>query len=162
MQGHLLSRGIRLQQIRIRESQQLVGTLIIQHLSALNRREYAPLALYYIDGINKVCYLIMHVNYYYLKDGELLYMAVSMDTVAELFILRFVFVMTIIFTQNLTGQTLQINKNEVCVIKNASKFGLGLKRPHKHHTYTFKLQLIQERPFQINMGLRIFTIDHSE
>ena len=59
MQGHLLSRGIRLQQIRIRESQRHVdpeGT-IIRRLSVLNRREYsvpAPLSLYHIDGHHKL------------------------------------------------------------------------------------------------------------
>jgi hypothetical protein len=59
MQGHLLSRGIRVQQIRIRECQRRVdpeGT-IMRRLNCLNRRKYsvpAPRSLYHIDGHHKL------------------------------------------------------------------------------------------------------------
>jgi len=55
MQGHLLSKGYRVQQKRVRESQRRIdpeGT-IIRHLHVLNRREYrvpAPRSLYHIDN----------------------------------------------------------------------------------------------------------------
>ena len=59
MQGHLLARGHRVQQIRVREAQRRVdpqGT-IIRRLHALNRREYSvpsPRSLYHIDGNHKL------------------------------------------------------------------------------------------------------------
>lgn len=59
MQGHLLSRGHRVQQTRVLEAQRRVdprGT-IIRHLHALNRREYSvpsPRSLYHIDGNHKL------------------------------------------------------------------------------------------------------------
>lgn len=59
MQGHLLARGYRVQQLRIRESQRRVdpaGT-VLRRLHVLNRREYsvpAPLSLYHIDGHHKL------------------------------------------------------------------------------------------------------------
>ena len=59
MQGHLLARGHRVQQIRIREAQRRVdpqGT-IIRRLHVLNRREYSvpsPRSLYHIDGNHKL------------------------------------------------------------------------------------------------------------
>ena len=59
MQGHLLARGHRVQQIRIREAQRRVdpqGT-IIRHLHVLNRREFSvpsPRSLYHIDGNHKL------------------------------------------------------------------------------------------------------------
>ena len=59
MQGQLLSRGYRIQQKRVRESQRRVdpeGT-IIRHLHVLNRRQYtvrAPRSLYHIDGHHKL------------------------------------------------------------------------------------------------------------
>ena len=65
MQGHLFSRGIRVQQIRVREAQRRVdpdGT-VLRHLNAINRREYsvaAPCCLYHIDGNHK---LIRYNNY---------------------------------------------------------------------------------------------------
>ena len=66
MQGHLLSRGIRIQQSRIRESQRRVDPdgALIRRLHVLNRREYsvpAPLSLYHIDGHHK---LIRYALYY--------------------------------------------------------------------------------------------------
>ena len=59
MQGHLLSRGYRIQQIRIRESQRRIDPdgAVIRRLHVLNRREYsvpAPLSLYHIDGHHKL------------------------------------------------------------------------------------------------------------
>ena len=59
MQGHLLSRGIRVQQIRVRDSQRRVvprGS-VMRRLHVLNRREYsvaAPLSLYHTDGHHKL------------------------------------------------------------------------------------------------------------
>ncbi|XP_019858930.1 PREDICTED: uncharacterized protein LOC109587130 isoform X2 [Amphimedon queenslandica] len=59
MQGHLLSRGYRIQQCRIRESQRRIdpyGTAL-RKLHVLNRREYSvpsPLSLYHIDGHHKL------------------------------------------------------------------------------------------------------------
>ena len=59
MQGHLLSRGIRVQQQRIREAQRRVdpeGSLM-RRLRAVNRRQYqvpAPLSLWHIDGNHKL------------------------------------------------------------------------------------------------------------
>lgn len=59
MSGHLLSRGYRVQQNRVRESQRRVDPdgAIIRHLHVLNRREYsvpAPRSLYHIDGYHKL------------------------------------------------------------------------------------------------------------
>ena len=59
MQGHLLSRGYRVQQNRIRESQRRVDPegAIIRRLHVLNRREYSvpsPRSLYHIDGHHKL------------------------------------------------------------------------------------------------------------
>lgn len=59
MVGHLLARGYRVQQIRVRETQRRVdpqGT-IVRRLHALNRREYsvpAPRSLYHVDGNHKL------------------------------------------------------------------------------------------------------------
>ena len=55
MQGHLLARGYRIQQTRIRESQRRVdpeGT-VIRRPHVLNRREYS-VPLYHIDGHHKL------------------------------------------------------------------------------------------------------------
>ena len=66
MHGHLLSRGYRVQQSRVRESQRGVdphGT-IIRRLHAVNRREYSvpsPRSLYHIDGYHK---LIRYITVY--------------------------------------------------------------------------------------------------
>ena len=59
MQGHLLHRGFRVQQTRIRDSQRRVDPSgsAIRRLHILNRREYcvpAPLSLYHIDGYHKL------------------------------------------------------------------------------------------------------------
>ena len=59
MQGHLLSRGLRVQQTRIRDSQRRIdphGTLV-RHLHGIQRRQYkvqAPRSLYHIDGNHKL------------------------------------------------------------------------------------------------------------
>ena len=59
MQGHLLSRGYRIQQHHIRDSQRRIypdGT-VIRRLCILNRREYSvpsPRSLYHIDGYHKL------------------------------------------------------------------------------------------------------------
>ena len=59
MQGHLLSRGYRVQQTRVREAQRRIDPqgAIIRRLHALNRREYSvpsPRSLYHIDGHHKL------------------------------------------------------------------------------------------------------------
>lgn len=59
MQGHLLSRGIRLQQVRVREAQRRVDPegCIMRRLRVINRRQYkvpAPLSLWHIDGNHKL------------------------------------------------------------------------------------------------------------
>ena len=59
MQGHLISRGLRVQQLRIREAQLRVdpeGSLM-RRLRTVNRRQYqvpAPLSLWHIDGNHKL------------------------------------------------------------------------------------------------------------
>ena len=59
MLGHLLSRGIRIQQVCVREAQKRIdpsGTML-RRLSVLNRREYsvpAPRCLFHIDGNHKL------------------------------------------------------------------------------------------------------------
>ena len=63
MQGHLRSRGYRVQQIRIREALRRVDPegSIMRRLSALNRRQYrvaAPRSLWHIDGNHK---MIRHI-----------------------------------------------------------------------------------------------------
>ena len=59
MQGHLLARGYRIQQICIRESQRRIDPdgAIVRRLHVLNRREYsvpAPRSLYHVDGHHKL------------------------------------------------------------------------------------------------------------
>lgn len=59
MCGHLLARGLRVQQYRIRESQRRVDPdgCIMRRLSTINRRHYsvpAPRSLYHIDGNHKL------------------------------------------------------------------------------------------------------------
>lgn len=59
MLGHLLSRGYRIQQSHIRESQRRVDPdgAVIRRLHVLNRREYSvpsPRSLYHIDGHHKL------------------------------------------------------------------------------------------------------------
>ena len=59
MKDHLLSRGYRIQQRRIRDSQRRVdpdGT-VMRRLGVLSRREYSvpsPRSLYHIDGYHKL------------------------------------------------------------------------------------------------------------
>ncbi len=59
MQGHLLSRGYRIQQIRARESMRRIdptGTAL-RRLTVMNRRVYSvpgPLSLFHIDGHHKL------------------------------------------------------------------------------------------------------------
>ena len=59
MQGHLLARGLRIQQHRARESQRRVDPegCFMRRLHVLNRRQYsvpAPRSLYHIDGNHKL------------------------------------------------------------------------------------------------------------
>ena len=59
MQGHLLAEGIRVQQIRVRESQRRVdpGGVVLRRLTSISRRHYrvnGPLALWHIDGNHKL------------------------------------------------------------------------------------------------------------
>ena len=63
MCGHLLSRGFRLQQYRVREAQRRIdpeGSLL-RRLFTISRREYsvpAPRSLFYIDGNHKLIRLV--------------------------------------------------------------------------------------------------------
>lgn len=59
MQGHLLSRGIRVQQHRVRETQRRVDPVgsVLRQLRTINRRQYqvnGPGALWHIDGNHKL------------------------------------------------------------------------------------------------------------
>ena len=59
MQGHLLSRGLRVQQHRVRESQRRVDPqgCVMRRLYCLNRRQYkvpAPRSLWHMDGNHKL------------------------------------------------------------------------------------------------------------
>lgn len=59
MQGHLLARGYRIQQHRIREAQRRVDPQgsVLRRLNAIRRRVYsvpAPLSLWHIDGNHKL------------------------------------------------------------------------------------------------------------
>ena len=59
MQGHLLARGVRVQQHRVRESQRRVDPCgsIMRRLRTINRRQYqvnGPGALWHIDGNHKL------------------------------------------------------------------------------------------------------------
>ena len=59
MQGHLLSRGIRVQQGRVRDSQRRIDPSgsMLRRLRVINRRQYqvdGPLALWHIDGNHKL------------------------------------------------------------------------------------------------------------
>lgn len=59
MNGHLLARGIRVQQHRVRESQRRVDPsgCVMRRLVTINRRQYSvngPLALWHIDGNHKL------------------------------------------------------------------------------------------------------------
>ena len=59
MQGHLIARGVRVQQQRVRESMLRVdpGGAMMRRLSSINRRVYqvnGPLALWHIDGNHKL------------------------------------------------------------------------------------------------------------
>ena len=59
MQGHLINKGYRIQQARLRDSQRRidpVGTAL-RRLNIINRRQYSvpcPLSLYHIDGHHKL------------------------------------------------------------------------------------------------------------
>lgn len=59
MQGHLLARGLRVQQSRIQESQRRVDPegCVMRRLSTINRRQYSvpsPRSLYHMDGNHKL------------------------------------------------------------------------------------------------------------
>ena len=59
MAGHLLSRGLRVQQVRIREALRRVDPhgIVMRRLTVMRRRCYsvpAPLSLYHIDGNHKL------------------------------------------------------------------------------------------------------------
>jgi len=59
MQGHLMSRGFRVQQQKIREAQLRVDPLgsLMRRLHTMNCRQYqvpAPLSLWHIDGNHKL------------------------------------------------------------------------------------------------------------
>lgn len=74
MQAHLLSRGFRLQQHRVRESQRRIDPegSMLRRLNGIHRREYsvpAPRSLYHIDGNHK---LIRYCCYVYYCVGKFL------------------------------------------------------------------------------------------
>ncbi len=59
MTGHLIARGVRVQQHKVREAQRWVdpGGVMLRSLSTINRRSYhvnGPLALWHIDGNHKL------------------------------------------------------------------------------------------------------------
>ena len=59
MQGHLMSRGIRVQQYRVRESQQRIdhSGSVLRRLTVIRHRQYqvdGPSALWHIDGNHKL------------------------------------------------------------------------------------------------------------
>ena len=59
MAGHLLARGFRIQQSRVREAQRRVDPegVVMRQLTVTQRRQYsvpAPLSLYHIDGNHKL------------------------------------------------------------------------------------------------------------
>ena len=59
MQGHLMSRGIRMQQYRVCESQQRIDPSgsVLRRLTVIRRRQYqvdGPSALWHIDGNHKL------------------------------------------------------------------------------------------------------------
>ena len=64
MQGHLLARGLRVQQQRVRESQRCVDPSgsVMRRLRVINRRQYhvnGPGALWHIDGNYKLIRYVM-------------------------------------------------------------------------------------------------------
>ena len=69
MQAHLLSRGLRLQQLRIRESRRRVDPeeSLLRRLNGIFRREYvpAPRSLYHIDGNHKLIRYARHITLFY-------------------------------------------------------------------------------------------------
>ena len=59
MQGHLLSRGYRIQQICVRESLRRIDPIgtALRRLTVMNRRQYSvpsPLSLFHMDGNHKL------------------------------------------------------------------------------------------------------------
>ena len=66
MAGHLLARGLRVQQSRIRVAQRRVDPdgVVMRRLTVTQRRQYnvaAPLSLYHIDGNHKLIrYDVVH------------------------------------------------------------------------------------------------------
>lgn len=65
MQGHLLARGLRIQQLRVRESQRRVDPegCYMRRLFTINRRQYsvpAPRSLWHIDGNHKLIRYILY------------------------------------------------------------------------------------------------------
>ena len=59
MQGHLLARGLRVQQLRVRETQRRVDPegCVMRRLFVINCRQYrgpSPLSLWHIDGNHKI------------------------------------------------------------------------------------------------------------
>ena len=67
MQGHLIARGLRVQQYRVRESQRHVDPCgsVMRRLKSIHRREYrvsGPLALWHIDGNHKLIRYIVQVH----------------------------------------------------------------------------------------------------
>lgn len=68
MKGHLISRGHRIQQYRIRESLRRVDPVgtALRRLSIMNRRQYSvprPLSLFHVDGHHKLIRLVSLILY---------------------------------------------------------------------------------------------------
>ena len=75
MQGHLLARGLRVQQLRIRESQRRVDPegCAMRRLSTINRRQYSvpsPRSLYHMDGNHKLIRYLGWMPQFYLLVGR--------------------------------------------------------------------------------------------
>ena len=67
MAGHLLSRGLRVQQTRVREALRRVDPhgVVMRQLTVMRRRRYsvpAPLSLYHIDGNHKLIRLVLQLT----------------------------------------------------------------------------------------------------
>ena len=96
MMGHLLSRGIRVQQVRVRDSMRRTDLegVVNRRIGILQRRQYkvpGPRSLFHIDGNHKLirlefdrlCQLIMLFSH---SGGALLFMAVLMAIAEKLYI----------------------------------------------------------------------------
>ena len=88
MQGYLHARGVRVQQLRVREAQRRVdpGGSMMRRLSCINRRIYqvnGPLALWHVDGNHKLirynCISLAMVGYYSQDSPIILLILLTVD-----------------------------------------------------------------------------------